>query len=229
MKNVIKRVPILGDLAAWLYRRFVARRSTAAPFPGSAAYWEGRYAEGGTSGVGSYAQFAAFKAEVINTFVATHDVRTVIEFGCGDGNQVSLARYPTYLGFDVSPAALSRCRTRFRSDPSKSFQLMDEYRGERADLVLSLDVIYHLVEDRIFDDYMRRLFEASIRYVIIYASDTDGGQPADEPHIKHRRFTAWTAKNAPSWNLKTHLPNRYPYRGDYRLGSFAEFFIYEKA
>lgn len=36
-------------------------------------------------------------------------------------------------------------------------------------------------------------------------------------------------RDNPNWKIVEHLPNRYPYRGDYLKGSFAEFFIYEKA
>jgi SAM-dependent methyltransferase len=229
MKEAIKRIPILGDMATWLYRVLRSRSRGPEAFPGSVAYWDRRYAAGGDSGVGSFAQFAEFKADVVNEFVASHQVRTVIEFGCGDGNQLRLARYPAYLGFDVSPTAISRCRNLFRADPAKAFRLMSEYAGDRADLVLSLDVIYHLVEDSIYQRYMSQLFEASARYVIIYASDTDENRGLEGTHVRHRKFTAWIESNAPSWRLKEHLPNRYPYRGDYRQGSFAEFFIYEKA
>jgi len=88
-------------------------------FPGSAAYWESRYKKGGTSGAGSYAQFAEFKAEVLNEFVQANAVRSVIEFGCGDGNQLTLAHYPRYVGVDVSPAAVEKCRALFQADATK--------------------------------------------------------------------------------------------------------------
>lgn len=229
MKEVIKQIPILGGIAKRIYWRWLPRRKNREPFPGSAAYWEKRYSAGGNSGVGSYAHFAAFKADVLNGFVVRHHVETVIDFGCGDGNQLSLAKYPAYLGFDVSSAAILQCQERFKSDAHKSFRLMSEYNGETADLALSLDVIYHLVEDSVFEHYMRTLFEASNRYVIIYASDSDDNRGYDGTHVRHRKFTGWIQENLPNWNLVEHLPNRYPYRGDYRKGSFAEFFIYEKA
>jgi hypothetical protein len=200
-----------------------------APFPGSAAYWEQRYSSGGNSGVGSYGAFAEFKAEVLNDFVAKNAVKTVIEFGCGDGNQLSLSRYPDYLGVDVSPTVLQHCKERFKSDMHKTFCLLEDYRGEQAQLSLSLDVIYHLVEDNTFDRYMRTLFDAATEHVIIYASDTDDNLRHDGEHIRHRKFTAWISQNLPGWKLAEHLPNRYPYRGDYRRGSFAEFFIFAKS
>ena len=229
MKEIIKQIPILGDVAKRIYWKLLSRRRNPEPFPGSAAYWEKRYSAGGDSGVGSYALFAEFKADVLNRFVGTHHVQTVIEFGCGDGNQLRSAKYPTYLGLDVSNTAIALCQELFKLDRHKSFRLMSEYKGEHAGLTLSLDVIYHLVEDNVFEHYMRTLFEASNRFVIIYASDSDDNRGYEGTHVRHRKFTRWIQKNLPDWNLVEHLPNRYPYRGDYRKGSFAEFFIYEKA
>lgn len=41
----------------------------------------------------------------------------------------------------------------------------------KGDLALSLDVIYHLIEDEIFEKYMKDVFRASTKYVIIYSTD----------------------------------------------------------
>jgi SAM-dependent methyltransferase len=155
-------------------------------------------------------------------------VRSVIEFGCGDGNQLTLAKYPAYLGFDVSETAVERCRKLFAADPAKKFDLMQRYHGERADLTLSLDVIYHLVEDEVFEHYMRALFDASTRYVVIYSSDSDDNRRHEGPHVRHRRFSRWIRQNRADWRLSAHIPNRFPYKGDCKSGSFADFFIYER-
>ena len=56
----------------------------------SASYWDSRYVSGGTSGAGSYGHLAEFKANVLNTFVANRNIKLVIEFGFGDGNQLIL-------------------------------------------------------------------------------------------------------------------------------------------
>ena len=229
MKEIIKQIPALGGIARRAYGRLVARRRDPEPFPGSAEYWEKRYAADGHSGVGSYGRFAEFKADILNGFVARRGVESVIELGCGDGNQLSLASYPTYLGLDVSATAIAKCREIFESDESKSFRLTSDYGGETASLTLSLDVIYHLVEDDVFEEHMRMLFAASERYVIIYASDSDDNRGYEGTHVRHRKFTDWISRNLPGWALVEHIPNRYPYRGDYLTGSFAEFFIYERA
>lgn len=198
-------------------------------FEGSAKYWDDRYARGGASGAGSIGKFAAFKAEVINGFVQRHSVQSVIEFGSGDGSQLSIANYPNYLGFDVSAEAIDLCRERFNADASKSFKPLVDYAGERADLTLSLDVIYHLVEDDVFESHMRMLFDASQRWVIVYASNHDDTDRAEAAHVRHRHFTRWVETNRPDWHLRETIPNRYPYTGDFRLGSFSDFFIFERA
>jgi hypothetical protein len=227
LRTAVKNIPVLGSLAGWVYRKFIPSQAPEA-FSGSATYWEKRYADGGDSGVGSYNFLAEFKAEVINAFVQAHDVQTVIEFGCGDGNQLGLAKYPAYLGFDVSSTVIAQCQRRFRSDPGKKFRTLDEYSGETADLALSLDVIYHLVEDEVFESYMQTLFAASNRYIAVYSSNTDDNQGFENSHIRHRKFSRWIEARLPNCKLVQHIPNRYPYRGDHRKGSFADFFIYEK-
>ncbi len=198
-------------------------------FPGSAHYWERRYAWGGNSGVGSYNQLAVFKAEFLNAFVREHGISTVIEYGCGDGNQLTLAEYPRYIGFDISHSALALCRKLFRNDETKAFLHMDAYKGESAQLTLSLDVIYHLVEDPVFDAYMQRLFDSSERFVIIYSSDSDEDPGPHVSHIRHREFTRWIERNRPGWTLIQHVPNRYPYNPSTQEGSFADFYVFERA
>jgi SAM-dependent methyltransferase len=225
LKALVKRTPIVSAIGRYVY--WASRKRLDAPFPGSAAYWENRYAAGRNSGAGSYAALAEFKAEVINEFVATHGVHSVVEFGCGDGNQLSLANYTSYRGYDVSPSAVAACRARFSADPSKSFHLVGEYDGQQADLALSLDVIYHLIEDHAYASYMDMLFRASRRYVIVYSSDFEDNSPYQASHVRHRKFTAWVRDHAHGWKLIQHLPNRHPYKGDYRSGTFSDFFIYE--
>lgn len=193
-------------------------------FPGTVRYWEKRYRNGGHSGDGSSGQLAEFKAEVLNGFVKLYNVSSVIEFGCGDGKQLLLAKYPRYLGFDVSKAALSMCRNQFSSDSTKVFKLMREYNGELADLTLSLDVIYHLIEDDIYDKYMCCLFDASKRFVIIYSSNCMNH--TSPPHVRHRRFSYWVAQNRPDWDLIEMINNPYPWHGNTKTGSFSDFYIY---
>jgi hypothetical protein len=229
LRVLIKKIPVLGGIAGRIYRSISGSSNGTQAFPGSSSYWEGRYASGGNSGVGSYNKFAEFKAKIINEFVLKQQIRTVVEFGSGDGNQLELARYPSYIGVDVSTTAIAACRSRFAADSTKSFDLPENFGSEKADLSLSLDVIYHLVEDDVFEQCMRQLFAAAVRFVIIYSSNTDENEVSQATHVRHRRFNAWIDHHLPEWKLLEHIPNRYPYTGDYKSGSFADFYIYCRA
>lgn len=163
----------------------------------------------------------------MNQFVEEKNIKSVIEYGSGDGNQLKLAQYPSYIGFDVSSIAVEKCRTIFSNDPSKQFKLVDEFSNETAELTLSLDVIYHLIEDDTFSKYMDRLFSSSTKFVIIYASNTDQQRAGQSPHVRHRYFTNWVELKKPTWKLIQHIPNKYPYNGDDNAGSFADFYIFQ--
>lgn len=200
-----------------------------AVFRSSPSYWEERYENGSNSGSGSYGRLAIFKANVINQFVKNRKVRSVIEFGCGDGSQLKLADYPDYTGVDVSASAATLCRQIFVGDPHKKFLTLDDPESEaaQAEMALSLDVIYHLVEDDIYDAYMRRLVRAATRFIFIYSSNVE--LPGHVPHIRHRCFMAWLARNAPEWTLSAFVGNEYPYNVNDPTGtSWADFYFLER-
>jgi SAM-dependent methyltransferase len=209
LKSFVKGIPVVGATASKLTQLPIFAHVRRLCFQGSASFWESVYRQGGTSGPGSYGQLAQFKAEILNEFVRTRGIRTVIEFGCGDGAQLQHAEYPEYVGVDVASGSIERCRSLFRDDRTKRFYLADQLPNGigKFDLGLSLDVIYHLVENRVFNGYMRRLFEMAERYVIIYSSNYDALTNAS--HVRHREFTGWIDQNAPDWRADGFLPNRH--------------------
>jgi hypothetical protein len=224
LRKALRSTPILRRVLANLYSRVRKSRFS------SNEYWEERYRKGGNSGVGSYGVLAEFKAEVLNGFIQERGIATVVEFGCGDGNQLCLLNCPKYVGLDVSPRAIELCCKKFSSDRSKRFVLFDAASfspaAYRSDLALSLDVIFHLVEDNVFSAYMAALFDTASEYVIIYSDDRDLGLTAD--HVRHRAFSKWIRKNRPEWQLLEHIPNRFPFDERTGLGSFADFRIYQR-
>lgn len=221
LKRIVKRIPVISS-AARMFLNYSATKS----FTNSRDYWQQRYLTGGNSGAGSYNNLAEFKAQVINTLVAENGISSVIEFGCGDGNQLALAEYPVYLGLDVSSEALQICRKRFHKDPTKTFASADQYDGQKFDLALSLDVIYHLVEDDIYLRYMQNLVNAANKYIVIYSSNYEDRQ---HNHVRHRKFTDWMEVNAEPFKLHKFIKNKHPYRGDNSSGSLANFYIYKLA
>ncbi|HAU21098.1 MAG TPA: hypothetical protein DCS24_00625 [Erythrobacter sp.] len=222
LKNFIKKVPILRELARYGSKQFakIGQRDFD-----STNYWEQRYIKGKNSGPGSYNQLARFKAEVLNQFVEKHGVQSVLELGSGDGAQLALADYPEYLGVDVSRTIIEQVREKFADQENLQFLHLEDVTNERAELTLSLDVIYHLIEDQIFSEHLTQLFDRADRFVIIYSSNTDDS--ADSVHVRHRRFTDWVAANRSEFELLEKIPNRHPFDlNDQDSTSFADFYIY---
>ncbi len=219
VKSLIKSIPVIGPFLAHL-------RGRQENFRSSSEYWDRRYRAGGNSGAGSYNRLAEFKANFLNRFVDQHQIASVIEYGCGDGAQLKLARYPNYTGVDISPQAVEMCRILFSGDTSKRFLQLDAaVPYPIGDLSMSLDVVYHLIEDAVFDAYMRRLFESARRFVIVYSSNID--QDWVGKHVRHRQFTKWVEQNKPDWFLQSTLKNAYPYDpADSEQTSFADFYVF---
>jgi len=207
------------------YRSILRILINSRTFAGSGSYWDKRYQKGRDSGEGSYGELALFKAKVLNEFVRENEIRSVVEFGSGDGNQLKLAEYPAYTGVDVSPVAVRMARQTFQQDHSKKFLTTGEYQGERSELALSLDVIYHLVEDGVFESYMERLFQAATRFVAIYSSNCSGLM-TDSPHVRHREFTRWVKERFPSLPAPRIITNPFPIGLRQEETSFAHFFFY---
>lgn len=142
-------------------------------------WWERWYAAGGDSGPGSRGAAAQWKANVVNDFVRTNRVRSVFELGCGDGGQLALLQVPQYTGFDPSKTAVERARARF-----SCHQFVSEPTGQRADLALSMDVLYHIFDDAERDSYLTTLFASAERFVLIYTTRDSSHDYAG--HVWHR-------------------------------------------
>jgi cyclopropane fatty-acyl-phospholipid synthase-like methyltransferase len=196
----------------------------------SSKYWDGWYQRGGNSGSGSYGHLAQFKAEVINKLIDDHRLDSLVEFGCGDGNQLKMFNCNKYTGLDISPTIISKCRDTFSSDKTKSFAVYtpESFSGDayKSDAAMSLDVLYHLVEQSVYDKYLDDLFSAAKTLVIIYAADID--LPQQTAHELYRKFTGDVAQRFPAWKLLEVIKNKYPPQGYWdESGSNADFYIYQ--
>lgn len=194
-------------------------------------YWETRYQGGGNSGSGSYNHLAEFKADIINRITTEEQLSGIIEFGCGDGNQLALLNIPRYIGLDVSPTIIKTCKNKFKADLSKSFFLynhecfVDNYGVFKCDASMSIDVLFHLVEQQVYETYLEHLFASASAMVIIYAANQD--IPQRTSHELFRKFTIDVERKFPRWHLREVIKNKYPSRDyDDENGSLAEFFIY---
>ena len=175
----------------------------------SKKYWNDRYVKGGNSGSGSYNKLAQFKADIINNFIGKNQIKSIVDYGVGDGNQLKLINTENliYTGIDVSEFIISKCKEEFKDDKTKTFIHADNIDNElKGELVLSCDVIYHLIEEQVYKEYMEKLFSMSKKYVIIYAKNEDINHAK---HVKFRKFSNYIESNLPEWQLIKHIPNKF--------------------
>jgi tetratricopeptide (TPR) repeat protein len=154
-------------------------------------YWQDTYEEGGNSGPGSYGVLGQYKTRILNDLIKEHALRTVIDFGVGDGNQIKDLNCESYLGLDVSANAVERCSRLFKKDMTKSFLLYSPKQFTNhgrltADLVTCLDVLYHITDEQDFKKTLDDIFSASTRYVVLYTKITTDDELPTIPIIKDR-------------------------------------------
>ncbi len=123
----------------------------------------------------------------------------------------------------MAPSAIQRCRDLFASDPTRCFLVYDPYRfdpaGLKAELGLSLEVLFHLTEDALYQRYLQHLFGTATRWVVIFAPDEPDQTGGQFPHLRPRQFS----RDIPAgWTLQRHDSN--PHRDI----SMSDFFVFEK-
>lgn len=192
-------------------------------------YWRKRYINEGTSGAGASAELADFKSKVINNLIKTNNILSVIEFGCGEGIFLKNLKLNKYIGLDVSEIAIRKCAEEFSNKDDYSFFIYNPYgffdkqKLFISELSLSLDVIYLIIEDTIFEKYMRDLFNSAIKFVVIFSTNHEESQYL---YIKNRKFTDWIVQNIPGWNLKEIILSKSKIKTT--NSDLCNFYIYEK-
>jgi len=160
-------------------------------------YWELRYRLGATSGAGSYGANAEYKASVVNDCVHRFGVRTVLEFGCGDGNQLGYMDYASYVGLDVSKAAVKKCSKKFADDSSKCFRLYDPRQPldmGQYDMTVSLEVLMHITDEDDFVATLDHIFAHSRNLVVIQTSLYPIVAYKPGSHERHRELLPYLEK-----------------------------------
>jgi len=133
-------------------------------------YWEKRYKAGGSSGAGSYGAHADWKASVINRLVNQRGLVSAVEVGCGDGAQLEKYSFGSYTGVDISATAVKLCEKRFAGDNSKRFIVVtpgEHIDLERADLVICVEVLMHVIDENDFRWTLEEVFRLSKDFVVI--------------------------------------------------------------
>jgi len=190
-------------------------------------YWVSRYENGGNSGVGSKNVLNLFKTTFTNSLIEKLHIKSIIDFGCGDGNFANNIRVSKYVGVDVSTVVLDSLKNAFQNDASREFYLLSE-QFNACELSISMDVIYHLIDQSAFEDYMKHLFKFAERYVLIYSSNFINLGPTFQTasHIKHRDFDRYVPDG---FSFVQKFENLFPYDPEKpNSTSWSDFWLYKR-
>lgn len=150
-------------------------------------YWENRYATGGNSGYGSYENFLTDKVKLLTQLVSDLGICSIADVGCGDCTILPHLTVERYVGYDISPTVINR-HIQNNSDVSHTFRLIHDPITEPFDMALSLDVIFHQVDDVDYNEYIRHLVNTNAKYILILTMNDRilSTEHAKAAHVKYR-------------------------------------------
>ncbi len=134
-------------------------------------YWDDRYRNGGKSGDGSYGKAMMQK---VDWLAALPGVWTISEIGCGDFNfgrhLTERLPFARYHGNDVSSEVIERNRKLYGL-PRVQFA---QESVPPADLLLCVDVLFHIENDVEYEFLLDTLKQKWTRYLAVSAYEYDG-------------------------------------------------------
>ncbi|HEV2137359.1 MAG TPA: hypothetical protein VGR53_00790 [Nitrososphaerales archaeon] len=134
--------------------------------PKSEEYWEKRYRQGGKSGKGSIGQARDWKWSVIDKHVSP--VEDVVDIGCGDLSFWEGRTCERYFGIDISPHIIKR-NTEKRPGWAFVSWPAEKHLPLKGRVVLCLDVLFHILDDKTATRIIENLCEYSKEWVVVHA------------------------------------------------------------
>jgi len=151
-------------------------------------YWEERYANGQNSGSGSYGDNAVFKSSIINRVIDEYGCSNMVEFGCGDGNQMTLFKNIPYMGYDISPTIIAKNIVKYKHLTHAKFEVMDMngIYDKCFDLSICVDVLFHLTIEEDWYRLIDHVCKAAKKWVVII-TNTEEIREEYFPHVNFKR------------------------------------------
>lgn len=145
--------------------------------------WNDRYKRGGNSGDGSYGD----QLEKKLTWLAEikDKVKSITEVGCGDfnfGNALLEIMDASYVGLDISDFIIEKNK---KNHPLFVFDTYPKVIP-KADLLLCVDVFFHVLDKKDLDNLMRDLKESWTKYLVVTAYEHNNTEVS--PHVRIRKF-----------------------------------------
>lgn len=146
------------------------------------SYWDNRYAQGGDSGYGSYGE----QLEKKLNWIFSLDFHSITEVGCGDMNFASslmkMNPVDNYTGYDVSRVIVERNTLLY---PQYDFRVVSDAEFVKSDLVMCVDVLFHIIKDEDCESLLQKLEQTWTKYLVITAYERD---EEFTNHVRIRKF-----------------------------------------
>lgn len=145
-------------------------------------YWNDRYNSGHNSGYGSYDDQLDFKLMWLKEL---RGIETISEIGCGDFNfgKHVLELFPNarYVGSDISEVIVQKNQELY---PQQVFTT-DNSEVPPADLVLCVDVLFHIIDEEELSKILEKLESIWKKYLVITAYEREEEKTN---HVRIRNF-----------------------------------------
>lgn len=144
---------------------------------GDETYWNGRYAAGHGSGAGSTIPAVERKVAFLRRVIESTEIESITELGCGDFNfgKHLLEAFPhaTYDGFDISEVIVGRNQAEHGTWRC-NFYKAGHQEVMSADLLLCVDVLFHISDDAAYAAMLELLRSRWSKYLVVTAYEYDG-------------------------------------------------------
>jgi autotransporter strand-loop-strand O-heptosyltransferase len=129
------------------------------------------------SGEGSEGMFAEYKRGLIETIISKYDIKSIIDFGCGDFNWMSrVNKLPDYLGIDIVRSLVDSHNKAYGSTDKKfvygntaNVQFHQDFiknYGTEYDIGILFDILGHQLWDEIENTLDFILHKLNLKYVL---------------------------------------------------------------
>jgi SAM-dependent methyltransferase len=209
-KAVIIATSIAAALAlSYFVASAIARQQLMATFNGiyASGKWDRDRSGKGTSGPGSTVEITREYRAYVESFMKSHDVKSVVDAGCGDWSFASVMDWngASYLGIDISSDVIKEVRQKYEKGNIK-FEVGDVTEDlPGADLLLCKDVLQHLPNDLIRKFIKNNLRKSKYKWAIL--TNDRGPENRDIKAGEHRTIDL----TAPPFEVKgiVDLPIKY--------------------
>lgn len=129
-------------------------------------YWEQRYKNGGNSGEGSRGKHREWKWSILNKYI--NGIDNIVDVGCGDLAFMEGIDAINYTGIDISQTMVAR-NTKIKPEWNFILSSADiKIDGVKGDVVFCHDMLFHIMDDDIYEKILENLIAYSNEYISIF-------------------------------------------------------------